>query len=572
MPGFLLAVNTLKQTITEAVDVLQFDSRYFCKTIFEKSNIFLAMNGYAEYPSLVFEFGDTLVLLEGKIYNKSEDSIRSFFSSIIYEDGFHTQLIEPWLTTTDGEFVVILYNRSINKILIFNDIFGRLPVYYSKKNETIIISREISFIKSMIAEVEYDRFAVASTLLFGYVPGNKTLWKSILRIPYNTIILMDLDENEIKFEVGERLTIQNTETRERISEDQLFGLLNEAVLNRINCLPDSAVSLSGGLDSRLIAGILAHSKVDISYLTYNESEDKSNADLDSVSQIVRLLKINHNHKIIDLVPETSESLETLLKTKQGLNYLGMGFIVPFLNYFKDNNLKQITGDGGDKILADLRPSITLRNECDFLNYLVTKHSIVPLEKVLKITSMHKKEYFAELMHNVNAYRAMNYEEKYALFMLHERGMVWLFEGEDRNRYFSWSTTPFYSPEFAFKALSIPMKKKKQGKLFLHLFKKMESGLETISNPNWKLAPRQQMSLRWLFIKQKLKYSLPPSVLTKIKLSELDSDQKVISEIRQEMELVRTSKPEWFHLDAVENELLVNEEFKWHFKTLLRLWN
>jgi hypothetical protein len=186
--------------------------------------------------------------------------------------------------------------------------------------------------------------------------------------------------------------------------------------------------------------------------------------------------------------------------------------------------------------------------------------------------MHKKEYFAELMHNVNAYRAMNYEEKYALFMLHERGMVWLFEGEDRNRYFSWSTTPFYSPEFAFKALSIPMKKKKQGKLFLHLFKKMESGLETISNPNWKLAPRQQMSLRWLFIKQKLKYSLPPSVLTKIKLSELDSDQKVISEIRQEMELVRTSKPEWFHLDAVENELLVNEEFKWHFKTLLRLWN
>lgn len=572
MPGFLLAINTLKPTITKAVDLLQFDSRYFCKTIFEKSNIFLTMNGYAEYPSSVFEFGDTLVLFEGKIYNKTEDSIRGFFSSIISEDGFHTQLIEPWLTTTDGEFVVILINQNTNKILIFNDVFGRLPVYYSKNNETIVISREISFIRSLISNVEYDRFAVASTLLFGYVPGNKTLWKSILRMSYNTIILMDLDENKLTFEQGERLTIQNSETRDRISDDQLFGLFNEAVLNRINCLPDAAVSLSGGLDSRLIAGILAHSKVDIPYLTYNESGNKSYADLESVSQIVKLLKINHKHKIIDLVPETSESLEILLKTKQGLNYLGMGFLVPFLNYFKDNNLQQITGDGGDKILADLWPSISLRNECDFLNYLIKKHSIIPLEKVLEITSMQKKNYFAELMHVVNAYKVMNYEEKYSMFLIHERAMVWLFEGEDRNRYFSWSTTPFYSPEFAFKALSIPMKNKKHGKLFLHFFKKMESGLETISNPNWKLAPNQQMSIRWLFLKQKLKYSLPQSVLQTNNSAEINSDQEVISDIRKEMEYAYKSKPDWFTLDAIENVLLVNEEFKWHLQTLLKLWN
>lgn len=571
MPGFLLAINASQHSLTKAVESIQFDSRYFCKSIVEKNNLFVAVNSYQEYPTMVFEFDDTLVLFEGKIYNKSIESIRQFFSSIVTVDGFHEHLIEPWLVNTDGEFVVVLINHSANKILIFNDIFGRLPVYYSKNNGTIVISREISFVRSICEAIENDHFAVTSTILFGYVPGNKTLWNNILRMQYNTFILLDLDDNAMRIEEGERLIIQNNTADEKISDDQLFDLLNEAIINRINCMQNPVLSLSGGLDSRLIAGCLSKNKIEIPSFTYSESGGSADDDLESVIKIVKLLKINDKHKIIDLDPVSNNSLETLLKTKQGLNYLGMGFIIPFLNYFKDNNLQQITGDGGDKILADLMPSIPLRNELDFLNYLLENHSIIPLEKALQITSMCKKDFFAELMHIVNAYRAMNYEEMYAQFLIHERAFVWLFEGEDRNRYFSWTTTPFYSPDFALKAIRIPMKIKKQGKLFLKFFAKLESGLETIPNPNWKLAPNQQMSIRWLFLKKKIKYSLPKSILSIKNSSKNVSIGNTVSEIRQEMERVNNSKPEWFLFEAIDNELIENEEFKWYFQTFLQLW-
>jgi len=574
MPGFLLAVNTQQSALNKAISLLYFDQRYSCKTILEKNSLFLAINSYQEYPTEIFEFGDTIVLFEGKIYNKSPESIREFLFSLILEDGFNQHLIEPWIAGADGEFVVVLYNKQSGKILMFNDIFGRLPVYYAVQNKTLVISREISFVKAMVSDPENDRFAIASTLLFGYVPGYKTPWKGICRLPYNSVVLIDTEENKFAIDEGERINIQNDgDNRGKNPEEKLFELLVKGTINRINCLSKPSLALSGGLDSRLIAGILVNNKLKAAYLTYNEKGGSADADLEAVDQIVKLLKIEEQHKIIELGSTNESSLETLMNTKQGLNYLGMAFIVPFLNYFADNKLQQITGDGGDKILADLRPLIPLRNECDFLKYLITKNALMPLDKVLKMVSLSKNDFFTELIHIVNSYRAITYEEKYAQFLLHERAMVWLFEGEDRNRYYAWTTTPFYSTEFALKALGISMKSKKNGRLFLKFFKKLESGLETIPNPNWKLAPDQQLMIRWLFLKQRIKHSLPPSFSNSLKPKYKPSIEGAsgVSAIREEIERYNGSKPGWFHPEVIGDELLANEEFVWHLRTMMRLW-
>jgi asparagine synthase (glutamine-hydrolysing) len=574
MPGFLLALHARQPDLDTAIGLLQFDARYSCRILIDNKYLFLAMNGYQDYPVQVFEIGDILVLFEGKIYNKSNDSIREFFTSLISDDGFRQELIEPWLVTADGEFVVVIVNRQTNTVLLFNDLFGRLPVYYSKQTGKIVISREISFVKATVSAIENDRFAVASTLLFGYVPGHKTIWKGILRMPYNTSFIIDAEENTFLLDEGERLNIQhNNIAFSKQDADNLFDLLVEATKNRIHHLSNPAVSLSGGLDSRLIAGILTTWKLDVPYLTYKESGEGTDADLAAIERIKEKIEISDRHKIIELESSADQGQEILLKIKQGMNYLGMAFLIPFLHYFRDNNLQQITGDGGDKMLADLRPAIPLRNECDFINYLVAKNAMVPLENVLQMTALSKQEFQAELIQIVNAYRAINYDEKYAQFLIHERAMVWLFEGEDRNRYFSWTTTPYYCPEFALKALSLPMKSKKHGKLFLTFFRKLGSGLETISNPNWKTAPNQPLLIRWLYLKQRIKHSLPTSfsnLLQPTHKPSIESNSSV-SAIHEEIERYKGSQPGWFHPEMINDELLLNEEFVWHLRTMMRLW-
>jgi asparagine synthase (glutamine-hydrolysing) len=47
------------------------------------------------------------------------------------------------------------------------------------------------------------------------------------------------------------------------------------------------------------------------------------------------------------------------------------------------------------------------------------------------------------------------EDKHVHFVLFERAFKWLFEGEDRNRNFFWSTTPFYAHEPFVLAMKVP---------------------------------------------------------------------------------------------------------------------
>jgi hypothetical protein len=53
-----------------------------------------------------------------------------------------------------------------------------------------------------------------------------------------------------------------------------------------------------------------------------------------------------------------------------------------------------------------------------------------------------------------------------------------------------------------------MDQKAYGKMFLELFRLLPGQLENIVNPNWKLPLNQQDSIRKLYYRQRLKYSLP----------------------------------------------------------------
>jgi len=54
--------------------------------------------------------------------------------------------------------------------------------------------------------------------------------------------------------------------------------------------------------------------------------------------------------------------------------------------------------------------------------------------------------------------------KYVHFLVYERGANFLFEGEDRNRFF-WSTTPFYSIDFFRYAMNCPPEQKTRYNLY-----------------------------------------------------------------------------------------------------------
>jgi asparagine synthase (glutamine-hydrolysing) len=568
MPGFHLSIHDSELPLKE-VSIDEHDGSVM---IYQHQNCSLKMYFYPGYPYEVFDFGETKVLLEGMIYNRTKEEIRNFLATVCVKPEPDQKEIENWLHSVDGEFVCVILNTNKGKVQIFNDLFGRLPVYYAQSEGKTIISRDIASLRASVGESDYDRFSVASTLIFGFVPGIKTLWKGINRLTPASMMKLDAFSNQ-------NLSIQKicdfadrTENKE-VKTSELLDLLTNATQNRIRNLPNPALSLSGGLDSRLIAGILDKNKLSIPSCTYQDEEGSANADIESVTEMIKVLGIQDRHTFIKLTNAGKSDQDELLLCKQGLNYLGMAFLVPYLNYFKDNHLQQITGDGGDKVVADLRPLVRLRSRNDLWQYLQRKNSFGSVSNVLKLCSISENEFRTELEEILFEDGLTHIEDVYIRFLLKGRAQVWLFEGEDRNRFFSWSTTPFYNPEFALKALNLPMKSKASGKIFLEMFRQLGSGLEQIPNPNWKLSPDQQTAIRKLFFKQKLKYRLPNFVQRISSRKQLLELQLINPELDSLIKsyLSEADLPDWFDWQAQRKNWIRNVDLGWHLLTILKLW-
>jgi asparagine synthase (glutamine-hydrolysing) len=173
----------------------------------------------------------------------------------------------------------------------------------------------------------------------------------------------------------------------------------------------------------------------------------------------------------------------------------------------------ITGDGGDKTLDDLRPSIHLFSQQHLINQLIAKHSAFSINHVSHLLQLSPSVVYESIVECLKSYQSRSLEEQYIQFMIQERAMHWLFEGEDRNRSFIWTTTPYYNPHFFDLAFQIPMKEKAQGKFFLNLLPFFPGQLHTLKNPNWMAAPTEKYKVSVLFFRQKIKGYLPAFLKT-----------------------------------------------------------
>lgn len=508
MPGLIFSCNHSSIKLQAALNSLH-DNRFQCNEInLHTESIYCGTYANENYPIQVFRSGNRIALLEGMIYPHQQDIGAYFFKHFFHVDGFRHESINEWVRLADGEFVILLYDGDLQQLLIVNDCFGRLPLYFSKNENQQVVAREIRFVLAMQSNLKPDNIGRAQNLLFGFPLRNRTLWENIERFPPNAQLLYDLQSKQIEIKNYFSLHGDHLKHKKNTAPSDLLGLLKSALASRMSVLPNSALSLSGGLDSRLIAALLADLHVEIPLITYDDAAGTAKKDVEAALIIGLKVNMNHLHTVLPLdAPEEIHFMQ-LMQYKNGLNGLDMAFLLPYLEYFKQKNLTQITGDGGDKVLADLRPLTRCSTEKHLIDYIIRKHASMPIERACNITGISNNTLRQSIAETLHGYGTTSPENKHIHFMVRERAMKWLFEGEDRNRYFSWTTTPYYNPAFFEAAMQLQMKEKAGGKVFLELFKLLPGQLETIVNPNWNTAIDDQKKIRSIYFKQKLLLRMP----------------------------------------------------------------
>lgn len=435
---------------------------YSIDVLHKDSNMILGRSHYIGYPFTVFENEDWLTVIEGCMYNKLDRTIKEELTEFSLSDSTPTELAEQikgFVSRTDGEFLVVKYDKQSGSCLIFNDALGRLPLYYlcpDSHSTLTVMSREVKFIVPFLVDLDVDKTALADYLLFGHCLGDRTLWKDIRRLPPATMIMTNVEKKGLvlKETFSWNLDQRGDESKNSSSLHEKTSRLVDLFIASLKGIADKfseeytqVVSLSGGLDSRAtLAGLR---QIGMSPIACSHPSK----EIPVARETARALKVNHY--TISSSYEISD--EDYVELTDGLLDIGLRPLFSYLYGTREkarNKAILYTGDGGDKTLGPLysrsargsaRSSIS--NLRELVSYVIKADNVFDLDEISSMLNVPENDLREHLESHLMSYPEETMEGKFAHFKVFERAFRYGFVGEDRNRFFLWSTTPFYSLPF-----------------------------------------------------------------------------------------------------------------------------
>ncbi len=145
----------------------------------------------------------------------------------------------------------------------------------------------------------------------------------------------------------------------------------------------------------------------------------------------------------------------------------MGFIKCYLQQVAalQPGATLLTGDGGDVILPYFGEARKPASKDALVRLLLRRHAIATPASAAAVAGISTDELAQSIYELLATYPEPGLNDQSAHFAFFERIGKAYFEGEDRNRFFLWCTTPFYDPALVKAAMEIPQSLKRNYRLY-----------------------------------------------------------------------------------------------------------
>jgi asparagine synthase (glutamine-hydrolysing) len=459
-----LSISARASLLKEVQERMLHFSGYEHKDLLEDRQIYIGITAYADYPFLVWKTESIFALLEGHVYKPDISEVRDGLRSLgeklkaSIEDARPevSKLVQGW----DGEYVVTIVARREGRLLIFNDLLGRLPLFYYKTEKEIAVSREAKFILPLLADLDFDRKAISEYLLFGFPFRDGTLINKCCQL---------LPSNCISFDPGEGIHVKstfalnlsepmNSRDRSRLVwelKDTLMEVLSARSVKTSDRL--TIVSLSGGLDSRAVLGGLKVLGASPIAVTLEGEEQKVAKEVaGALGTPVDIIKAEG--------PADSSAMGRIVFLGDGLdchsNLVQLHSNLRFLARKYGTAAIYYTGIFGGEITRFAAVTSGLESIESLAKYLLSGAeaytcSAANVAEVLQITEASIEH---SLVRRLSEFEATSASEVYKYFRM-EYNTRFVGGGEDRNRYYFWTVSPFASASYLSKALDVPTKER-----------------------------------------------------------------------------------------------------------------
>lgn len=470
---------------------LPFD-HYEASTTRAGDRVTIGRTEYEGYPIREVDTEHGTAILEGRLYDVSGPDVASSteaalerVASLVAADD--VEGLREWVGARDGDYLVAVVDG--DDVSVLTDPFARLPAYHATIDGTTVCSRELSVIHEVARRrsepLALDRLAIGQLLAFGYPLGTRTPFEGVRSVPPGSLLSID-GAGAVDVTSLYEHDFDDTPNADRSLEanaDELAERIAAACRRRTSPDRRTVVSLSGGLDSRAVAAAYAGGNESVDAATFQREGGRNADEIAAAGAVAAQLGLDWS---VYTARSSPERRETLLRTKLGTNYLGMAFVLDFLEQLRERygTTTYVTGDGGDKLLVDLEPAATPGSRRELVDHAIEANSRLPLVDAAAIANVDPEAIRASVARRFASYPESDRSRRYVHFLLRERGINFLVHGEDRNRYYAWTVAPFYAlPVFEY-AMACPDDQKAYRRLQSAILDRFDPALLDLPYPNF----------------------------------------------------------------------------------------
>ncbi len=206
-------------------------------------------------------------------------------------EDIHTLI--PKIQNSEGEFVSVLMDRRDGRIAIINNRFGTRVMYIAQTPEGIFFCSNLSLLARLVpVRLEPDELGILQFFCYQHTLTPRTHLKSVERLYPGSCVLLDGEGMHQRQYWS--LCHQPDESLDPAEHaHQTIEALRRGLVKKVRRVPEGFCTLSGGLDSRMVAAV-ARRECDYFGFTYsNNTDNPDTPDVLTARRIAAALGMRH---------------------------------------------------------------------------------------------------------------------------------------------------------------------------------------------------------------------------------------------------------------------------------------
>ena len=256
-----------------------------------------------------------------------------------------------------GMFAVAIWDERRRRLVLGRDRFGIKPLYYRVGPRNLSWASEL---KALLQQPDIDRSidldALEAYLAFNAIPGPRTIFSEIRKLPAGGMLVWDADRGADGIRIESYATVRPVSASEvrREDEDTLAAELRERLRDsvRAHLIADVPVGvlLSGGIDSSALTALAAMQTPEPVKTFSIGFEERTFNELDQARLVARRYGTDHHELVVrpnavELLPKLVETFDEPFADSSALpTYL--------VSELAHRDVKvALSGEGGDELFG-----------------------------------------------------------------------------------------------------------------------------------------------------------------------------------------------------------------------------